>query len=79
MPRVLLGGAGSGARLASDGSTGYTDARGAVTLTLTVEGGVGGGAPYLLLFGSGGTLEFDLKRDAGMLIDALQRSLKSTV
>ena len=72
---VLLGGAGSGARLKSEGSTGYTDARGAVTLTLTIEGGVGRGAPYLLLFGYGGTLEHDLKRDTGMLIDALQRSL----
>ena len=68
---VVLGAAGTGIEL-GPGATAYTDEAGVARLTLRLTGGRSG--EYLLLFGSAGTLEYDLKRDVGALVDALSRT-----
>lgn len=53
----------------ADGGYGFTDANGLLTLTLTIESGVGGEAT--LLVGSPGTLHGDLRRRFGAQVDAI--------
>ena len=71
---LLLARFGSGARLAP-GAVGYTDAFGDVTIELSVEAGESG--DYLLLFGSEGTMQQELKRDIGIVLSAVQSALRT--
>ena len=69
---LLLAPLGSGARFAPN-AVGYTDARGAATLTLSMERGSAGTYPILL--GSGGTLDATLKKDVGVVLEGVRTAL----
>ena len=69
---VLLADYGSGARLAP-GSYGYTDEAGVATFNMSISEGTSG--DYLLLFGSGGTLQVTPRRDVGSSLNALESAL----